>query len=505
MKKLHYQIFKFFYLFPLFLLSSCVVDDYPRLPVSEKLETVSIDEAKGLFTHVTTTRTSSRIGSFFKKSSQTLLVVPDWETYDLADIELSQAQLATVKATINVESDLLFKMVFLKEGNSYFGAIEARNPIKEDANGDMMDGDLYYVDFNGVLMGGYKLKDKRITHKINRKVETTQAGFAFMTTLIFQDEGDILWDLGELDDLVVIAYPPRTIINWSFILHDFGDHMIPTENLYDPEDPIAGGGGGSAPKCPPNTGKVLNSNGDCDCPSGKVEDVNGVCVFSDDSNCERAKERTNNNTLQMKVSNLVAKLSEPDETGYQVNQNANGTSYNFVQGTDASTPIPHDADTYGAIHTHWNLYSLPPITDPNNANFGRTPTRNTIKMFSPTDVKWLFSLARKKYDYGRTEWENELDIQQCFVMVVTDLGNYLLQIENVQQMLMGFPRNFDSKDEDMLIRYKKALENDTELGLLNFLDKEFQIKNVGLYKLNENDTTTKIQKTQNGLKIVSPC
>lgn len=228
-----------------------------------------------------------------------------------------------------------------------------------------------------------------------------------------------------------------------------------------------------------------------------------------DTGCAAALEKLNKPGLLEKIEELEGKLDEENEAGYQFHESPDGElEYNFVQGTRSNTSILYGPDTYGGNHTHWNLREDPnaaPIPHSTDPNLVLTPTIDTIKMFSPGDVSWLYNLANTKYDPMRSQLENELEAQRCFVTVATSSGNYLPQIENVQEMLIGFPDNFNSREEDMVNRYIDALENDTELGLINFLEKEFQIFNVGLYKFDKNGNTTKITKDQNGTKNEESC
>jgi hypothetical protein len=224
----------------------------------------------------------------------------------------------------------------------------------------------------------------------------------------------------------------------------------------------------------PGSGMVY-SGGQCICPQGFVEDYLGNCV----NPCDNVRSLFNTVEMQQKVDYLKGRLNKTKESGYS--QKKDGTYTQLAPNTTGHSLDVNGLSTLkGYIHTHLNPFgNLQPIL-----------------MFSPKDVDTFLKIV--KYSGGDPN---------VYGTMVTSKGTYTLKFtgdytrlpDNEFDML-GLNRKFKRLMKGILTRKGR------EARFLKFVRDEMGVNGVQLYKHNS-DGTLELKRLENSDNSVTsePC
>ena len=249
--------------------------------------------------------------------------------------------------------------------------------------------------------------------------------------------------------------------------------------------------------CPPNSGKVEDSNGKCVCPSGYIENFNMNCVIDP---CITIKKGIDATTIKTHFNDLKTKLG---------NLNENGQLYFKVNGQYSSREI--------AVSI-FNSNSVNVSAGPTVFGAGHTHTDNLYSMFSWSDVHVLYSLYNKANSnlkdivmYYLISRETPSSDPNFYVLKVSDFNKFknklTLDVKNI--IINTRDLNGSSTFNDVIKVLNSSIGNQYESASdfeKTFLE-EFKNHGIKLYKSKNSVDSLSELIIENGTNAVTeePC
>jgi murein DD-endopeptidase MepM/ murein hydrolase activator NlpD len=255
----------------------CKTEDIlePQTGQKTKFKTVSFFEAQQLF-NIYQKNTINKLTS--KKEGDVLQITPNWSTIKQDSLDFTEALLTNVEAKLNISTEYPIRLVYLNINDTIIKAIESKDIQDVFGDGKLKNGKVFYHLFNGQFLDAYKIEEgiitKRLVKKEAKKINTASKGDPekcsenYNTSSIFCDNllGEVTINASSSSSYT-IYYLSITVLE-----------LIEADPSSGGGDPTATGGGGnsSATNCPGI--KIKDSNDNCVCPTGYVEDSSSKCV-----------------------------------------------------------------------------------------------------------------------------------------------------------------------------------------------------------------------------------
>ena len=451
-----------------------------EIPVEENtgvhLTTVSLSEAQRLFSLYEKKRNDALIKSKASPAS-VLQIDPDWNTYTQIALPFTEALLSDVKATLNVPVHHEVSLVFIGMESHTIRAIQSVQAIEHDGDGTLREGYVYYHNFEGAYLRGYRVENGEVTKRLVPKAREQQASF-FDLFAFFWDECDEAYNPNSefctnmLEEVIISSGGgggggP----SYYFIV----DYMTPDhEGGGDGGGNGDGGGGedeGSKPlneeqkKCA-TMGKVYNEKTkQCECPSGMTEDTNGTCVDP----CEEIQDFIIDLQFSAKVDELEGNLGLPRETGYEQHSNGKYKPMKPINQEGTELKVSITPTTVGFTHTHPDFVYV--IDD----KTGKREKKYPIKMFSPQDLKAFLQIAKNGDG-------TNFGLSQAYAAVITSQGNYMLKYRGALSSVSTSMNNIGPRSMEALYRTYVEESKDKVFAFIRFMKDILEITEVEIYE-----------------------
>ncbi|UFH30887.1 hypothetical protein LNP04_12970 [Chryseobacterium sp. C-71] len=213
--------------------------------------------------------------------------------------------------------------------------------------------------------------------------------------------------------------------------------------------------------------------------------------------CTKIKEQRQDEEFSKRIDTLKTKITLKKETGY-IQKFGGDYVYKDNAGAteNANTlSLPHvETNTYikGFIHTHVNDYEF---LDAEGYGIGK----KGIKMFSPADIAYFMDLVKNAQTKGQP-------LNDVYAVMVSSVGNYQIRFAGNEYQIKTFTdaqKEAHRKPfEDFMTRNGIKNATDLEFGMLKYMDEKMNLKNITLYRMNNDGTNSeiKLNETKNGLE-----
>jgi hypothetical protein len=242
--------------------------------------------------------------------------------------------------------------------------------------------------------------------------------------------------------------------------------------------------------CPPNSNKIEDANGVCNCPEGKIENASGICV---EDPCRYIKLQIQNPVYTAQANELKTKTGLNQETGYKQNKDGTQVALNETNGGHSLT-IPIDINTVGYMHTHINGYNAGDLDSDGVDDFEKP-----IKMFSPADLlKFLQIVKNSKY--------NGVPTHLTYGTMISSSGNYTLRFTGViDDIDVTNLKKAAVYKNDYKRYFEQQFKSNKERAFLHFLKDHININGIDLYRIRDNGDVEKKTLKENGRVDTSDC
>ena len=452
------------------LLWNCTIEDNAIEPESIDLSNVKTVSFKDAIAQFNSKKEKIKQKKVYAKSTENELeITPDWNTLEYNKIAYTNAQLTTANSKINRNGKYSSQLYFINVNNHIKTVIFTIWKDEVDANGNIVNGRIYFNNLEGKFIDGYRIEKGVFTKRFVIKKQYQKA--SFLPLFLFQEEEeqggcwntDSLKDIegGVFDEVVVTAYLESSggenggRGNEGGIYYTYGNSYGSYINGATSNGLYQGGGSSSlssgqvtsaaaailmvAPiepdqngNCPdgykknPTTGKCESictggkfyneTSKKCECPDGMVEDDNGNCVIDP---CNQIKRLVQNNSLGSNILPIVNQL----RTKLGATDNEWSISYKnkWVDGTRKNVPDDNGIKE-GPSNTRSYLNS-------GNTWVGQIHThpQDTYSIFSWLDIRAIMLLHKDSHDNFNDE---------VFLMVVTPNNvTYTLKVDNILTLI----------------------------------------------------------------------
>ena len=499
-RKINYLITGLFLFGVILLLWNCTLEDNVIETDEIDLTNVKTVSFKDAIAHFNTKNEKTKLKrTYAKGTKEPLEVTPDWNTLEFNDIAYTDANLTTANAEINRDGKYSSQLYFINVNNHIRNVIFTIYKDEEDANGNIINGRIYFNDLNGKFLDGYIIKNGVFTKRyiIQKRNQTQKA--SFLPLFLFQTESDDIdyscwvYSDGELDEVVVTAYLQDSDEsggggsgNGGGVYYTYGNSYGSyingatsngfSTNLGSPNSLSSGQITSAAAailmvasiepdemgNCPdgyvknPTTGKcesictgskIYNeATEECECPEGTIEDENGNCV--QDNDCQRIKRLVQNDGLGSNILPTVNELRTKLGAGNNewsityINKWMDGIRKNvpdengIIEGPSPKRSYFTSGNTFvGQIHTH---------------------PEGTVSIFSWLDVRALKLLHTESHEHFNND---------VFLMVVAPNNlTYTLKVDNIQTLIDKIKADIDNAegidDDEKFRNIMLALEED---------------------------------------------
>lgn len=235
-----------------------------------------------------------------------------------------------------------------------------------------------------------------------------------------------------------------------------GGTTNPTNPGTNPTNPGTGGGGGTTNPNPVITTPLLEVSKSL-LPCAKLKKMsNSIPNYNQDINLLKNK----------------AEGTKEYAWAYKYNSETNSFSPGTIVGDSQSNPNQVDLGDYlggdyvGAAHNHLN----PDLT-------------GGIAMFSPGDIGWLFTCARKHNTNGQPK-----DYSLYFLLMVVEGRNYAIKITDAVKFQQNFNSMFPKIQKDLTEAYLKSTQYADAFTLQKDLLNVLKTHDIGVGLFEETDT-----------------
>ncbi|MDP5105115.1 MAG: furin-like repeat-containing protein [Polaribacter sp.] len=410
------------------------------------------------------------ISNLLAKGSEALTVNPDWETISHQQLVYSEASLVKADTDINREGNYYSQLIFININGQIKNVICTSYKDKTDADGNMVDGRLYFNNIDGTFIDAYKIENKLFTKRLipNQEAKVNQASF-FLFLFQQQDE-QFYWcytEGGMLNEVEIKTYKPHMLtaggnlsnyssaenyqnyVNNATGMNTGSSHSsgLTNKQITDAAGAIISSPPIDEDECPNGlkndfgecvdrcrSGKTYNeTTKKCECTdSSKIEDWQGNCI---DNPCNKITNLFNNNTnIKQELITLKGFTSATTERGrYKL------TTASVIQspptGSDGyvDIPIPAGNAQYEFFaHTH------------------NSPASATLSIPSFADIVAMAGLL----EIGKIDASNFV-----FFLMTADQTNYAITINDPTQFLSVFKPQMEIVNGEPLVLYNKKIEN----------------------------------------------
>jgi len=159
--------------------------------------TVPIHQAKIFFNRKLE---SNEDDSFFRKSSNSIELTPNWETLEYEDLyQIDEAQLLSATVGVNRNGNYESKLIFINVNGQVKNAIYTIYEERTDADGTVLDARIYLNETDGTFIDGYKIIDQKFTKRyiVSPNGNVSQGS---MLTFFQVDTEDDCWNTDNLPE-----------------------------------------------------------------------------------------------------------------------------------------------------------------------------------------------------------------------------------------------------------------------------------------------------------------
>ncbi|MDP5105117.1 MAG: furin-like repeat-containing protein [Polaribacter sp.] len=408
------------------------------------------------------------ISNLLAKGSEALTVNPDWETISHQQLVYSEASLVKADTDINREGNYYSQLIFININGQIKNVICTSYKDKTDADGNMVDGRLYFNNIDGTFIDAYKIENKLFTKRLipNQEAKVNQASF-FLFLFQQQDE-QFYWcytEGGMLNEVEIKTYKPHMLtaggnlsnyssaenyqnyVNNATGMNTGSSHSsgLTNKQITDAAGAIISSPPIDKDECPNGLkndfgkcvercreGKTYNTTTKrCECTdTNKIEDWQGNCIVNP---CNKITNLFNtHSTLKQELITLKGFTSADTERGrYKL------TSSNFIQtpptGNDGyvDIPIPPSGQYEMFAHTH------------------NSPASATLSVPSFADIDGMAYLLK----LGKIDASNFV-----FFLMTADGTNYAITIDDPTQFLSVFEAQMKIVNGKIKALYSDNLE-----------------------------------------------
>jgi len=237
-------------------------------------------------------------------------------------------------------------------------------------------------------------------------------------------------------------------------------------------------------------------------PLGPDCDDNDATKTTDCDPCAQIKAQIANAAWIQKLNILKGKTALKYESGYLEQLDTQSPFLELAPEGDSSDNLnfPITKTTKGYMHVHTNPYTR-------IGNDGDEKYIQPIHMFSPADIIQMLKLTANAY-------QNQIPMPDVYGAMVSSTGTYQLKFTGDTNMLLQNLSNttaamntYKNKIERVDDVYKKAIRRNkgNEGGLLDFMQTIFKINGLELFKIEDDNSVSKITKGTDGKVVKTPC
>jgi hypothetical protein len=365
----------------------------------------------------------------------------------------------------------------------------------------LFTGRIGITNLDGQFIIGYRVNNGVLISKLVKSQKTTtmhRKGQGELCDYHANGDPNCMFTDTVLDEVIITVQSNEQGIDpFDEGGSDYEDDLSNPEWNFGDGNPNGGNNNNTSDNCPGI--KVKNSStGNCECPEGYIEDINGNCIINP---CDEIKEAVDSTNIDSHFNELKLKLNNLNENGklyYKLNdgrfnsRNIAVSVFNFN-----SVSINSNKDVFGAGHTH---------------------TDDLFSMYSWSDVHSLYSIYNNSdsslknlvmyYLISRKDVNSDTNFYVIKVEDFEKLKTQLtLDIKNIIRNSLDVNSNSNLSDIIEILNKNLGNQYNSSMDLEKTFLERFKSHGIKLYKSNDGVTNLKeltIDSSTNTVKE-NPC